>query len=146
MAGIWEDDTLDAGEVETNGAMADGVAEGSPAEVQTAVEEDARDTQARLCLNETVVSTACGHVFHFGCLSHWLHQCTMGIRPTTCPLCQATIDVDIVFMPWLLLRGRQKTAGGGDVSDDDGEVCRLLSTTCMSPICPALLNRNCSTV
>lgn len=75
---------------------------------------------ASTCERETVVCTKCRHVFHFGCLSHWLHQCMVGMRATVCPLCQRTIDVDVVINPMMLFRKGHHLDGGPPL-DEGGE-------------------------
>ena len=46
-------------------------------------------------------SLQCGHAYHHACLHQWLHQChSQGTTPT-CPMCQATIQLEIQWrMPW----------------------------------------------
>eukprot|EP00892_Ulva_mutabilis_P011458 jgi/Ulvmu1/8685/UM047_0025.1 len=54
--------------------------------------------------DKAIVVTRCRHVFHYGCLSHWLHQCMVGMRSTACPLCQRQIDVEVRLDALGLLR------------------------------------------
>jgi hypothetical protein len=90
----------------------------------------AEPISASTCNRDTVLCTKCRHVFHFGCLSHWLHQCMVGMRPTVCPLCQRTIDVDVVLNPMMLFRKGQHVDGLGPLDDGgdglDDSVCHLL--------------------
>lgn len=83
--------------------------------------------------DKAIVVTECRHVFHYGCLSHWLHQCTVGMRSTACPLCQRQIDVEIrLDTLGLLRRLRQQLrqpppGGGGDGRDNGADEVRCLS-------------------
>jgi len=49
------------------------------------------------------VGLPCGHAYHHACLTQWLHQChAQGVSPT-CPMCQATIQLEVHWRfpyPW----------------------------------------------
>lgn len=92
----------------------------------------AEPISASTCERDTVVCTQCRHVFHFGCLSHWLHQCMVGMRATVCPLCQRTIDVDVVINPSMLFRkGRMDGLGvveeGGEGLDETVRIFHVMT-------------------
>ena len=72
---------------------------------------------AARCGDETPVTLACGHAFHFACTTDWLHQCKFAARPPACPVCQAKVDVRTRFLPRRLLRRRRPRGGSapGDV-------------------------------
>ena len=59
----------------------------------------------------------CGHAYHHACLTQWLHQChTQGVSPT-CPMCQATIRMQVTWrfpLPFLRKRGRDAGEGAAE--------------------------------
>ncbi|CAK0750091.1 hypothetical protein CVIRNUC_001963 [Coccomyxa viridis] len=50
-------------------------------------------------------SLACGHAFHEACIKQWLAQCHGQGREPTCPMCNAIIELEILYrlpLPWSL--------------------------------------------
>ncbi|KAJ9531640.1 hypothetical protein QJQ45_021763 [Haematococcus lacustris] len=46
-------------------------------------------------------SLPCGHAYHSSCLGQWLFQCHSNSISPTCPMCQATIRLDVSWrLPW----------------------------------------------
>uniref|UniRef100_A0A7R9VBC0 RING-type domain-containing protein n=1 Tax=Chlamydomonas euryale TaxID=1486919 RepID=A0A7R9VBC0_9CHLO len=52
-------------------------------------------------------SLPCGHAYHHVCLHQWLHQCHAQGTTPTCPMCQAAIELQVMWqLPLLSRHGR----------------------------------------
>lgn len=66
-------------------------------------------------------SLACGHSYHSACLMQWLQQCHAQSVAPTCPMCQATIQMELRWhwpRPWGRQAGAGRVEGGLELPED----------------------------
>ncbi|KAK2078598.1 hypothetical protein QBZ16_003438 [Prototheca wickerhamii] len=67
------------------------------------------------------MSLQCGHAYHSRCILQWLQQCFSQGRMPTCPMCQASIQLEVHYR-WPFGRRLDEAASDPDGDEDDDAV------------------------